>query len=162
MRKIIVAVMLLLGMGILMTSCSEDNINTDKNENAIIGKWLATMSEEFYNGELVGRERFTKESEIYEEYKNGQLINTHTWEPTFYYLQFLDDGRMAFFEEYDGETEMGFFTYTIDGKKLHTVYSEEGYSTNYDYIIEKLTKKELVLSAKDGENDTRTYFTRVE
>lgn len=121
MKKLLYAVLILLGLGIMGVSCSKvGSVSMDDYATAIVGRWSAYKA--------VGQ--------------NGE-VSTLTGHDDELILVFTETGQFVM-EEGD---DAGKGTYWVEGKSLFMRYWGE----TTQYTISKLTSKELVLTIDNGD-----------
>ena len=124
-----------------LVGCEKENL-----ENSIIGKWTLTKIEGLNDGKVVMSKSGLEAAEFFE----------------YYSFTFTEYGGLITEDYGTGYTDD--WTYIIKGKHLHTNlfdYPDEEYFT-----IKSLTKKELILSFEDEDEDEyqeiRFYFKRAD
>lgn len=136
MKKLLYAVAVLLGIGLLVVSCKKDT--KEKAEE---------ISVEDYWKAVLGEWQLTKE----ETYMNGTLLDTHVPGEKISVV-INDSDQIIITDRNGGKVDIQTYSYRIYEKSIIVNGDEVG--------ISKLTETELVLVQKDGPEEIRYYLRR--
>ena len=136
MKKLLYAVAVLLGIGLLVVSCKKDT--KEKAEE---------ISVEDYWKAVLGEWQLTKE----ETYMNGTLLDTHVPEEKISVV-INDSDQIIITDRNGGKVDIQTYSYRIYEKSIIVNGDEVG--------ISKLSETVLVLVQKDGQEEIRYYLRR--
>lgn len=129
------AAIVIAAMTLSLTGCTKDN------EDLIIGTWNVTSMSETISGHPDATQNVTHTEAVPEGYTMTFTFNKD------------NTGKML--ESGYGESEESPFTYIVRDDKLDLTIREDGSSLAFTFTfdIEKLDKKEMIISMTENEND---------